>query len=141
MGGNDDGLTMEEQVTAVVDSIYDNLPEPFDMADLYGQIDEDERTPFTAVVLQECTRMNIILDTLRRTLEELSLGLAGSLTMTDRMEALMDALFLDKVPESWSAVAYPSMFPLGIWFKNLQKRVEQLQVWSTDFKLPKSIWL
>eukprot|EP00163_Fabomonas_tropica_P031151 TRINITY_DN730_c1_g2_i2.p1 TRINITY_DN730_c1_g2~~TRINITY_DN730_c1_g2_i2.p1 ORF type:complete len:4514 (+),score=1634.66 TRINITY_DN730_c1_g2_i2:234-13775(+) len=140
-GGDEDGRTLEDKVSSQVSDILDSLPDLFDMAELYGAVDDQDRTPFIAVLFQECARMNILLSTMRRSLEELTLGLAGTLTMSDRMETLMDSLFLGKVPTSWAAVAYPSLRGLGPWVTDLHKRVEQLQRWSGDLQLPKSIWL
>lgn len=41
--------------------------------------------------------MNTLLAEIVRSLKELQLGFAGELTMSDAMEGLMDALYLDKV--------------------------------------------
>lgn len=41
--------------------------------------------------------MNTLLAEIIRSLKELQLGFAGELTMSDAMESLMDALYLDKV--------------------------------------------
>ena len=57
------------------------------------------------------------------------------------MEELGNALFLDSVPDSWSARAYPSLFPLGLWFADLGLRIKELEGWSTDFQLPFAVWL
>lgn len=40
--------------------------------------------------------MNTLLVEIVRSLKELQLGFAGELTMSDAMEGLMDALFMDK---------------------------------------------
>ena len=80
-------------------------------------------------------RMNILIAELQRSLAELDLGLAGELQMSERMEALQNALYLNKachidarttlkmisiialqVPESWSRLAYPSQLGLGAWY-------------------------
>ena len=36
------------------------------------------------------------------------MGFAGELTMTDKMEDLMMALFLNRVPSSWTKLAWAS---------------------------------
>lgn len=51
----------------------------------------------------------------RTSLKTLDLGLKGELTITAAMEALGNSLFLDSVPDSWSAKAYPSMAGLSAW--------------------------
>ena len=85
--------------------------------------------------------MNVLLAELRRSLVELDLGLAGDLTMTAPMEALMHALAEDRVPAPWAAVAYPSLRGLGSWMQNLLQRVQQLSEWTADMQVPKSVWL
>lgn len=47
-----------------------------------------EKSPFQVVCLQECERMNLLLQTIKVSLEDLRLGLEGALNMTDQMEIL-----------------------------------------------------
>ena len=49
----------------------------------------DEFSPYVMVAIQESERMNVLLAELRRSLDELDLGLKGDLTMTEPMENLM----------------------------------------------------
>lgn len=52
----------------------------------------------------------------------------------------MDALVVNKVPLSWSALAYPSKRGLEGWIINLLQRVEQLNAFRDDpLTLPKVI--
>ena len=53
----------------------------------------------------------------------------------------MNSLFLDRVPDNWTARAYPSLLPLGAWFADLQLRIKELEGWVTDFTLPNVVWL
>lgn len=55
--------------------------------------------------------MNTLLAEIVRSLKELQLGFAGELTMSDAMEGLMDALYLDKVC-TMTATMMPTM---GVW--------------------------
>lgn len=58
---------------------------------------------------QEMDVMNTLLAEIVRSLKELQLGFAGELTMSDAMEGLMDALYLDKVCSLlWRRVAHIS---------------------------------
>ena len=61
------------QVCTVLEEILEKLPEEFDMAELLGKV--EERTPYQVVALQECERMNLLTQEIRRSLRELSLGL------------------------------------------------------------------
>eukprot|EP01083_Nonionella_stella_P100679 284318_1 len=108
----------------------------FDVEEIGSSLSGDERGPYQNVFLQECTRMNVLVAEIMRSLKELELGLAGELTMSERMEALQNALFLDRVPATWEKLAYPSLRSLTSWIDNLLKRVTQLQSWVDD---PQSI--
>lgn len=61
------------QVRAVLEEIMEKLPEEFNMVELLGKA--EERTPYQVVALQECERMNVLTQEIRRSLCELSLGL------------------------------------------------------------------
>jgi dynein heavy chain len=42
-----------------------------------------DKTPFLVVCLQECERMNSLLEEIVKTLNDLGMGLSGALNMTD----------------------------------------------------------
>mmetsp|Transcript_24191 Transcript_24191/g.35469 ORF Transcript_24191/g.35469 Transcript_24191/m.35469 type:complete len:827 (+) Transcript_24191:77-2557(+) len=90
----------------------------------------DEIGPFQNVVLQECERTNVLLSEIVRSLIELDLGFKGELSMSDTMEELSNALFLDRVPRFWENLAYPSMRSLSSWLADLQNRIAQVTEWS-----------
>jgi len=75
--------------------------------------------------------MNTLLSEIKRTLDELKLGLTGALNVTDAMENLQRNLQYNKVPASWEGVAYPSRKNLAFWFIELIERCAQLEKWST----------
>ncbi|NWV29438.1 DYH17 protein, partial [Origma solitaria] len=131
------GASREEQ--EILDEIMGQLPDPFNMEELMAKA--KEKTPYTVVAIQECERMNILTHEIRRSLKELDLGLQGELTITSEMEDLGNALFYDSVPESWTRYAYPSLLSLATWYADLLLRIRELEVWSTDFVLPATVWL
>jgi len=47
-----------------------------------------DKTPYVIVALQECERMNKLLDKIKISLTELDMGLKGQLNITDAMEKL-----------------------------------------------------
>lgn len=61
----------------ILDDILDRVPEPFNLQELMGKV--EELTPFTIVALQECERMNRLMGEIRRSLKECELGLKVSL--------------------------------------------------------------
>merc|ERR1712216_1107231 len=62
------------------------------------------------------------------------------------MEALLSALYIQKVPATWTKVAYPSLKGLAGWFADMIKRSEQLYRWTDgngcpSKTTPKSVWI
>ncbi|XP_041580691.1 dynein heavy chain 17, axonemal isoform X2 [Vulpes lagopus] len=133
------GVSREEKVKAVLEEILEKVPEMFNMAEIMAKA--AEKTPYVVVAFQECERMNILTNEMRRSLKELSLGLKGELTITTDMEDLSMALFYDTVPDPWVARAYPSMMGLAAWYADLLLRIRELEAWTTDFALPTTVWL
>ncbi|NWW98330.1 DYH17 protein, partial [Caloenas nicobarica] len=133
------GVSREEKASDVLEEILEKLPEPFNMMEIVAKA--EEKTPFVVVAFQECERMNILTQEIRRSLKELDLGLKGELTITADMEELANALFYDSIPESWTRYAYPSLLSLGAWYADLLLRIRELEVWTTDFVLPATVWL
>merc|ERR1712127_338041 len=110
------------------------------MIEINEKLAGEERTPFTSVFLQEIERMNVLLSIMKLSLFELDLGLKGDLTISDAMEVLMDALFLDRVPSTWEKKAYPSLRALGPWIADVIQRSTQLSAWVDDMNVPKVTW-
>ncbi|XP_055341295.1 LOW QUALITY PROTEIN: dynein beta chain, ciliary-like [Paramacrobiotus metropolitanus] len=137
--GGGAGGSRDEKLNATIESILSKLSPPFSIVDLYAKA--EDRTPYTVVALQECERMNTLTQEMKRSLKELKLGLKGELTISAAMDELSGALFLDQIPQAWAKFAYPSLRPLSSWSVDLQNRVKELEQWTTDFKVPCSVWL
>ncbi|KAF1327358.1 Sporangia induced dynein heavy chain, partial [Globisporangium splendens] len=102
----------------------------------------EEMRPYQNVFIQECETMNGLLVEIVRSLNELQLGFAGELTMSDSMVAVQESLFLDRVPKLWEKLAFPSMCPLGSWLTNLEARLQQLEEWTQNpVDVPRVTWL
>lgn len=133
------GMSREETVKTIIEDIVDKLPEEFNIVELMARVDEP--TPFIIVAFQECERMNMLVNEIKRSLKELNLGLKGELTITSDMETLEAALFFDNVPATWTKLAYPSLLGLQSWFADLGVRIKELEAWAQEFVLPSSVWL
>ncbi|XP_053528697.1 dynein axonemal heavy chain 9 isoform X1 [Artibeus jamaicensis] len=134
-----DGASREEKVKVLLEEILEQVTDEFNLSELMAKV--EEHTPYTAVVFQECERMNILTREIQRSLKELHLGLKGELTMTGDMENLQNNLYLDAVPEPWARRAYPSTAGLAIWFLDLLSRIKELEAWTGDFTMPSTVWL
>ncbi|KAK4326145.1 hypothetical protein Pmani_003309 [Petrolisthes manimaculis] len=132
-------ITREDKVKQSLDEILEKLPEEFNMADITGKV--EERTPYVVVAFQECERMNLLNRTIRSSLKELDLGFKGELKMTSAMEELCEALFLDQVPDPWTARAYSSTFGLTAWYADLLLRMKEVETWVAEFQVPPAVWL
>lgn len=100
--------------------------------DIASKLGDDQRGPFQNAFLQECEYMNALITTIVESLAEVGLAFKGELTMTEKMEALMGAIWLNQVPATWAKLAFPSSRGLGSWLDNLRHRLEQLNLWKED---------
>jgi len=139
-GSGGGGMTLQEKVKRILDDVTEKLPDLFPLSELQERGQED-LTPYTSVFLQECERMNMLLFEMKRSLAELDLGLKGDLSISEPMEAMMNALYDDKVPPSWQKKAWPTMRPLGTWLPDTLARQRQLESWTADLATPKVTWL
>jgi len=127
------GQNPTQRVAAMLEEIMEKVDDiSFDIEEIMGNLQEDERGPYQYVFLQECERMDRLVTEIKRSLKELDLGLSGDLTMSERMEQLQDSLFLNQVPETWSVLAYPCLRSLGSWVTNLQMRSQQNLTWADN---------
>lgn len=137
------------------DFLLEECPEDSEMVGITILLKEYEETeegkaegPFNQVVLQECTRMNVLLGEIRRSLIELDKGLKGQLNMSPAMEDLATCMGTGLVPGrnpfhgcNWEGKAWFSMKGLLPWFTDLQKRCEQLTEWTEEMHRPHCVWL
>lgn len=100
--------------------------------DIASKLGEDQRGPYQNAFMQECEYMNALIKAIVSSLAEIELAFKGELTMTEKMEALMGAIYLNQVPAPWAKLAFPSSRGLGSWLDNLRQRLEQLNMWKED---------
>merc|ERR1712166_541722 len=142
-GAGGGGGNVNDRVMGLIEEICEKLNEAhIDIDDLIQRIDDEGgRTPFINVFYQESVYMNALTFEITKSLEVLTLGLNGELQMSESMEALSDALFAGKVPDSWAGLAFASMKPLAGWMDNLMMRLKQIQDWAADLGMPKVAWI
>jgi len=104
----------------------------FPVEDIQRSLSDEEKGPYQFVFLQECTYMGALTGEMIRSLLELQLGFKGELTMSAPMEALLNSLYLEKIPPYWAKLAFPSVRPLATWITNLADRCAQLDEWCND---------
>jgi len=72
----------------MINLFLDKTPRPFPSIDFAQRAAEKGRTPYVVVCLQESERMNVLLKTIRGSLNDLDAGLKGTLNITEAMEKL-----------------------------------------------------
>eukprot|EP00775_Hariotina_reticulata_P007079 gene7079-7292_t len=92
------------------------------------------------MLLQEMSRYNRLLATVRSSLLELQSVISGLMVLSQEAELSLAAVANLKVPEAWAAVAYPCSKPLGGWLTELRRRVDFLQQLLNGGP-PTSFWL
>jgi len=85
--------------------------------------------------------MNILIFTIKTSLDDLDAGLKGQLNITDDMEALSAKMFINQQPDLWVKYAYFSLKDLTSWFDDLLLRIQQLEEYSDEMTPPKSLWI
>ena len=135
------GMSPQQVAEGVANDILEKFGEKmFDVDDLVRNL--DEQGPYQNVFIQEMDVMNVLLTEIKRSIKELQLGFAGELTMSDAMESLMTSLYMDRVPATWSKLAWPSKRSLSSWVRNFLDRLNQLEEWATNpSEIPKVTWL
>lgn len=141
-GGAAGGETPQAVAERVATEILDRFGERrLDVDEVHRALDGDEG-PYQNVFLQEMEALNALLTFMTLSLRELLLGLGGELALSDKMESLLHALYLDAVPDPWLHLSWPSRRPLGGWLANLHSRLQQLEEWQqAPQELPKVTWL
>jgi len=154
-GGGGDAGGGGGKVGEMKDFLLEKCPENSEMVGITLLLEEYEKTdeghkegPFNQVVLQECTRMNVLLDEMRRSLIELDKGLKGQLNMSPSMEDLATCMGQSMVPGrnpfhncNWEGKAWFSMKGLLTWFIDLEARCVQLVQWTEEMHRPHCVWL
>jgi len=124
------GQSPAQRASAILEEILDKISDiNFDMDEIFASLPMEDRGPYQYVFLQECERMNSLIQEMNRSLKELDLGLHGELTMSERMEQLQQSLYFQRVPSTWASLAFPSLRSLPSWRQNLLERAAQLQEW------------
>ena len=138
-GGSSTGGSGESAVKGIIATFLKDLPPNFNMIEI--QLKIEEKTPYMIVAIQECDKMNALLNEIRFSLTELDQGLDGALNITDAMEVLGNSLEINVLPPKWVAATNPTKKTLQEWFTELLQRVTQLQEWTDNVETPSVLWI
>lgn len=133
------GERPEDKVLELAADVLKKVPDVIDY-DQTAKILSDDPSPLNVVLLQEITRYNSLLHTIKSSLTELQKGIKGLVVMSTDLEETFNCIFDGRVPPLW-VKAYPSLKPLASWTRDLVLRVEQFSKWATTAHPPIIFWM
>ena len=142
-GGSGGGSKGSDVVQRDLERFMQMLPDALDMIDIESRV--KSKTPYVICALQEAARLNNLFAVMRKSMDELQLGLEGALNMSAEMEALSAGIASNSVPALWMSqvsTRIQEVYSLSAWYADILKREEQLKIWTKgDLSLPTSVWL
>ncbi|CAK9798189.1 Dynein axonemal heavy chain 6 [Anthophora quadrimaculata] len=141
----DEGKSSSEVVYEIADMIKERIQLKIDSLQCnpnHMKRDSMGRLPsLTTVLIHEVDRYNILLKKIHDSIENLQRAIKGFVVMSEELENVFVALVNNQVPQMWHAVnVYPSLKTLGSWIRNLELRIDFIQIWLIDTK-PVSFWI
>ena len=129
----------EEKVLDLSADMLGRLPALIDY-DATVKVFADDPNPLNIVLLQEISRYNMLLVTIRTTLLDLQKGIKGLVVMSSELETTFLCMFNAQVPPHW-ATMYPSSKPLAAWARDLIERMDMFAQWAITGRPPLIFWM
>ncbi|PNH05107.1 Dynein heavy chain 7, axonemal [Tetrabaena socialis] len=117
---------------SISSEISAKLPADFDLDAASRKYPVTYLDSMNTVLVQELGRVNVLLQVIRTSLEELARALSGEVVMSGELEQVAHGLSAGKVPELWLAKSFPSLKPLGPYVKELLERIQFFTLWLKD---------
>lgn len=130
----------EEMLTRTAQEIQGKLPQAFNVHEFNAKYPARYEESMNTVLVQEAVRYNRLLNFVRHNLAEFSKALRGEVVMSAELEAVGSSFFINAVPASWVALAYPSLKPLSSWIDDLVQRVQFIRTWYEN-GIPQAFWM
>jgi dynein heavy chain len=141
----DSGPTPEEMVQQKVIEFESTIPAILDIEEESGP--NTWRTmpnglPYSlcTVLNHEIEKFNKLLKAMYQTLTELQKALKGLTVLSEDLDAMFNSFLNNQVPMLWEKKAYPSLKPLGSWYKDLLERVAFTRKWLRKGE-PPAFWM
>ncbi|TYZ61102.1 hypothetical protein PybrP1_000394 [[Pythium] brassicae (nom. inval.)] len=136
-GGKSWDQVLEEaahDIAGRVPPLFDNEKAELDFPVLYAE-------SMNTVLTQELIRFNRLIAVITKSLAEVQRALKGLVVLSAELEAMGNSMVNGQVPAMWSAVAYPSLKPLGSWVTDFLARLAFLQDWLDRGTSPPAFWI
>jgi len=132
----------QDLVSKTVGELLATLPpqfDPIETLDILQKLPGGAQQPLTIHLRQEIDRLNIVMSTVKSTLESLQLTIAGTIALNDSLASVLIALQTARPPASWMKLGWEAG-TLSSWWLGLSQRHDQLYRWLNSGR-PKSYWL
>jgi dynein heavy chain len=134
------GKSRDEILMETVVSMQSKIPKPFSIDNVMRKYPIDYKESMSTVLIQEVIRFNRLLSVIHSSLIEMVKALKGLVVLSEQLENACNSIFLNQVPTTWAAKAYPSLKNLSSWVIDLIARCEFLQRWI-DQGIPIVFWI
>lgn len=139
------GMKSDDIVAAIASSFQERIPENLDKRNAHASTyaftaDGKGITSLGVFHAQEVDRFNDMLVVVLRDLGLMQKAIKGLVVMSATLEEMYDAFLKQKVPESWTKIAYPCLKPLNSWVADMIARIEFMGRWLTN-GAPGCFWL
>jgi len=132
-------MTREDVVLTKIKELLPAVPANFNLEAVRNNVIARGRTPLDICCKQEIERMQVVLKTLRSTLEDLELAIAGTIVMNDQLYNSMNSIYDGRVPGHWLKISWPGA-TLREWFEQVSLRYNQYVKWNETGKVD-AFWL
>jgi len=135
-GGGDDeegAVTVDSKVAEFAERVNNEASldqNKINVEDINSKLSDDMRGPYQNTFIQECERLNALIDCISRSLADIDAANKGELTRTEAMEVLMEQIYMNRVPAVWMKLSFETTRGLGSWLDNIKQRLEQLNAWK-----------
>jgi len=142
--GGTAGKSPDEIASSIASDIESRLPMRMDTKrahpSTFAITDSGAMNSLGVFLAQEISRFNALLSVMQKSLGLLQKAIRGDVVMSLELEKMYNCFLIQKVPQNWQSVAYPSLRPLASWVRDLIKRVEFINEWLVSGPRP-SYWL
>ncbi|CAK0842105.1 unnamed protein product [Prorocentrum cordatum] len=140
-GGSGEGGKTADQILAESSAKYlGDLRAPFDTEYSQAMYPVDYNESMNTVLNQELLRFNKLLVRVRATLVDIGLAVQGLVVMGPELEEVATGILLNKQPDYWKKVSYPSLKPMSSYVADFCARLNFFTNWI-ESGVPVTFWL
>jgi dynein heavy chain len=140
-GGSGEGGKTSDQILAESSAKYlGDLRVPFDTEYSQAMYPVDYNESMNTVLNQELLRFNKLLVRVRATLVDIGKAVQGLVVMGPELEEVATGILLNKQPDYWKKVSYPSLKPMSSYVADFCARLNFFTTWIEN-GVPVTFWL